>query len=327
MAEAKLAELAGVRNVILTCNGTAATHLLFKALKFKHPQVKRLVFPNNVYVAVWNAALFDREDWECVAVDANLDTWNADYESIGKAGPETAFVIVHNVGNVVNVPRLKRLYPESVFIEDNCEGFLGGYEYRPAGSESLCSSISFFGNKTITSGEGGAFLTNDDSVASYIRRIFSQGQTDQLYVHDVLAYNYRMSNIQAALLLGQLTYLSKIRHEKARVFYVYKKLLNGLVQFPVAEEGTYSSDWMVSIRLPGWSAASLRDLLARNSVETRPMFYPIDMHAHLSSFKVLGVKNAFLLSQECLILPSYPELSDQEIDYICSLIKVALYAK
>ena len=113
-------------------------------------------------------------------------------------------MIVHNIGNVIDVPMLKNRFPNTIFIEDNCEGFLGKYGDKYTGTDSFASSISFFGNKTLTSGEGGAFITNDCDVFEYINKIKSQGQSNEKFIHDVLGYNYRMTNVQAAILLGQL---------------------------------------------------------------------------------------------------------------------------
>ena len=123
----------------------------------------------------------------------------------------TAILVVHNIGNIINVPKLKLEFPNTVILEDNCEGFLGKYDNKYTGTESFASSISFFGNKTITSGEGGAFITNDDDVFEYINKIKSQGQSNEKFIHDVLGYNYRMTNIQAAILYGQLDSLSEIK--------------------------------------------------------------------------------------------------------------------
>ncbi len=320
-AAAALAERVGVRHAILTCNGTAATHLLFLALRYIRPNLRRIFFPNNAYVAVWNASLFDQHKHARIAVDADLKTWNANYSGVCD-DPTSAIVVAHTLGGIVNVPALRRRLPNVLIVEDNCEGFTGSYEGRPSGSESLCSSVSFFGNKTITTGEGGAFFTNDDEVFKFIIKVFSQGQTQTRYIHDTLAYNYRMSNIQAAILCGQLKILAEIKQQKARVFQFYRERLNGHVIFPEPEPGTIDAQWMAAIRAPGNPSYPFAErVFAAQGIETRPLFYPLSSHSHLKNhFLVPTEQNAALLNRECVVLPSFPALTEQELDHICTAV-------
>jgi perosamine synthetase len=104
--------------IILTNNGTTATHLLALALQYKYPFIKKLIVPNNVYVAAWNAFLYTQK-YELIAVDANLNTWNFEESNLDNLiDEETAVLIVHNIGNIVNVPKLKQKFPNTVFLED-----------------------------------------------------------------------------------------------------------------------------------------------------------------------------------------------------------------
>lgn len=138
----KLQNLLGVKHVILTSSGTTATHLVAKGLKYKFG-CKKIIIPSNVYVAAINSFLFDNE-FEIVPLPVNLNTWNWDENYIDRVVDDvSALCVVHNVGNIVNVPRLKRLFPHTVFVEDACEGFTGMYENKPVGSCSSISSLSF----------------------------------------------------------------------------------------------------------------------------------------------------------------------------------------
>lgn len=201
----KLKELIGVKHVILMSNGTCSTHCLFISLKYMYPSIQKIYIPNNCYVAAWNCALMEYNKINLEVMQMDINTWNikTDEEYIKSLEANSAILIVHNIGNIINVPRLKRIRPDIIFIEDNCEGFTGKYEniYSGTSDSSLCSSISFYGNKIITTGEGGAFLTNDDNVYNYISKVYSQGMSEIRYLHNVHAYNYRMTNIQAAFYL------------------------------------------------------------------------------------------------------------------------------
>jgi perosamine synthetase len=325
LAKNLLKEKINFNKVILTNNGTTATHLLSIALKYKYPHIKKIIVPNNVYVAAWNSFLFDK-NYQLITVDADLDTWNFDLSKLDTlVDNESAILVVHNVGNVVNVPELQKRFPKTVILEDNCEGFLGKYNNDYTGTKSFASSISFFGNKTITSGEGGSFITNDDEVFDYINLVKNQGQSDTRFVHDVLGYNYRMTNVQAALLYGQLLDLDTIIDMKNKVLDEYKKNLNQVeeISFQKIEDNTQHSNWMFGIRFNKFTLQDKRNLelsLFEFGIDSRPMFYDINKHKHLSDIKNDNT-NSKLLQEQCLILPSFPELSQGQIVYVCEKIK------
>lgn len=317
--------------VILTNNGTTATHLMAIAIKYKYPHINKIIVPNNVYVAAWNSFLFDK-NFKLIPIDSNLNTWNFEESKLDSLIDETtAVLIVHNIGNIINVPKLKLKFPKTIFIEDNCEGFTGKYDGLYTGTQSFASSISFFGNKTITSGEGGAFITNDEDVFEYINKVKSQGQSQEKFIHDVLGYNYRMTNVQAAILYGQLLDLEKIKKMKNYIFDEYFNNLKNLdgVSFQFAEKNTVHSEWMFGIRLHNLSMSEKKQLeldLFKSQIETRPMFYTIKKHKHLTDL-ICDTENSEILESQCLILPSFPELTKNQINFICDKLKYFLYDK
>jgi perosamine synthetase len=329
MVQEKLQELLNVKYVLPVNNGTSACHLLAKSVSEKYSTdenygINEIIVPNNVYAAAWNGFLFD-SNYDLLAIDADLDTWNYDLKQLDWAitvSPKAAVLIVHNVGNIINVPELKRRYPNTVFVEDNCEGFLGKYENQYSGTASFASAISFFGNKNITSGEGGAFITNDEETYQFAKVIHAQGQSKKRFVHDHLGYNYRITNIQAAILYGQLEILPEIIQRKQDIFGKYRAALQNrediLIQ-KIADQ-TEHANWMFGVRVPDNQNYDATELYFRNvGIEIRPMFYPISAHAYLNdnwNVKWTACTNAELLNKECFILPSYPDLSDQEQTHI-----------
>ena len=316
-----------INSALACCNGTAATHLVAKLLKKVHPNIKKIIVPNNVFIAAWNAFIYDK-DFELEAVDADLETWNIDrtklYEKLEDSNlEETAFLAVHNIGNILNVPQIQRDWKDLIIVEDNCEGFLGEYENVKSGTLSFASSISFFGNKTLTSGEGGAVIA-DASYQSILYKMRSQGQSDTRFIHDELGYNYRMTNVQAAILKGQLEHVDKIQSMKKRIFSLYKKMLSDIeeISFQITEPNTYFSHWMFGIRIKGGDYTDMESVFNTNFIDVRPMFYPINSHKHLSDVPVYGGSDvAKLLNKECVMLPSYPELKDHEICHIVNTVK------
>jgi perosamine synthetase len=325
------------KHAILMANGTCATHCLFIALKHAHPTITKIYVPNNAYVAAWNAALMEYSECQLSVMRMDASTWNicTDEDYIATLESNAAMLVVHNVGNIVNVPRLKRLRPDMVFVEDNCEGFLGKYgdqcpdqcKYSGTSAASLCSSVSFYGNKIITTGEGGAFFTNDDAVYEHILKAHSQGMSAKRYVHEVHAYNYRMTNVQAAFLHDQLSDLDTIVGQKTKVFETYRALLNeydllrsGRVRLFENEDGTQSTHWIFALRIVGnpKTVDETAEFFDANGIDVRPFFYPIHAHAHLAGLTGDNPNPnhndpvSVLLNKEILLLPSSPDMTLDE---------------
>ena len=319
-----LKETFGSKYVILINNGTCATHMLALGLKFKFPHIKKIIVPNNVYVAAWNCFLFSG-GFELIPVDANIDTWNIDTDKINEIGKDTALLAVHNLGNIINIPQLQRKFPDLLIVEDNCEGIFGRHEGKFSGTGSLISSASFFGNKTITSGKDKTMFTQDEDLFEYLNSVRGQGQSSVRYIHDKLGYNYRMTNVQAALLYGQLLMQGEIRERKAEVFELYRKELESIEEISLQKEepDTEHAQWMFGLRFTNFDLNKKRMLelfLFENNIETRPMFYPIGTHTHLKHLKG-DDKVATQLNHQCLLLPSFPELTRSQILTVCRKIK------
>jgi len=318
LATDKLRDLSGCEYVLLTNNGTSATHLVTRSLARFEPQTKRILVPSSCYVAAYNSLIYDDNGWEIVCLDLDNSTWNMKIDSVRNGD---VIFAVHNLGNIINVPKLKRDF-NCTIIEDNCEGFFGSYEGYNSGSKSLCSSLSFFGNKNVTCGEGGAFLTNDRVIYEFANKLRGQGQTNTKYIHDEVGYNYRMTNIQAALLLGQLENYEWIYENKKRVFDRYKKNLNGVdgISLQQEEADTQSSMWMFGVRFHRAKAYSRSNVFfTGRGIDTRPMFYSYKNHSHLDF--VGEDSNAVDINNQVVVFPSYPDLTDDEVDYICGMIK------
>jgi perosamine synthetase len=327
MCEKFLEDKLGVKHVLLVNNGTSATHLMVLGLKLVYGKwLKEVIVPNNVYVAAWNSFLFDDCDTSLYPIDADLSTWNFDLDKLDKRIKETdsPVLVVHNMGNIVNVPDLQKKYTDTIFVEDCCEGLFGLYNEQYAGTASLCSSVSFFGNKTITSGEGGAVLTNNDEIYNHLLRLRGQGQTDEKFIHDRLGYNYRLNNVSAGILYGQLMHLDEILNKKLNVFAKYDSSFCGnySIHFQEYADGTIPANWLYAIRIDGSDYKKAKEFFDEAGIETRPMFYPMSAHKHLKMFSIEGYEEvASQLNKEVIILPCYPELTDKEQDYIIEKVK------
>lgn len=304
---------------LLTANGTLATELLHEAVKYKYPGPKDIVTQDNVFVAVWNSIVRSGayEFMEILPVDERTLNFSTDKlkENISPFQP-TVLKVVHNIGNVVNVPELKRQFPNLVIVEDNCEGIFGQYEGKYTGMEAFCSSVSFFANKTITSGEGGMFMTKDREVFEYIKSLHSHGQTSERYLHDKLATNCRITNMQAAVLWAQIQTLPEILHKKAEIFKNYRNFCensNGFYQFQANEPNTVNADWVFALKSPK-SHTELAHFLSESGIESRRMFYPITSHSQFELKTYQKLRSNML--DNWLMLPSHPGLIAAEQAYI-----------
>lgn len=302
----------GTPYAVLVNNGTSATHLLYKALKFRYPLLKTVYVPNYVFVAVWNCALYEYSP-DCIQVletDPVTMNMRVDEEYIQSLESGAAVVIVHNIGNVINVPRLKRIRPDLVFVEDSCEAFLEQYEGTTTGTASLCSAVSFFANKLVTTGEGGVWYTNDKELYDFIYKSCHHGATTERYVYDVLGYNYRMTNIQAALLYDQLNDISQIIAKKKAIYSQYASMLGDSV--------ITTGLWMMVIRIPGMEYSKFATHMISHGIDTRPMFYDIQKHSHLHQ---LSAPYQSIGRSEIAMLPSSPSLTQYDCAYIVSAVR------
>jgi perosamine synthetase len=337
LATNKLKEVLNAKHVILMNNGTTATHCLFLSLKYKYPNIKKIYVPNNVYVAVYNCALMSYLEENLEVIKINEETWNMEDDEEYLLGLEknSAIVVVNNLGGIIDVDRIKKIRPDIVLIEDNCEGVFGKYNNKFTGTSEniLCSSISFYGNKTITTGEGGAFITTDDDVYNYIKRVYTQGMSEKRFVHDIHAYNYRMTNIQAGFLYEQLMDIKTILDMKQNVFNNYERLLeNELKENKITLQKIPSNceraNWMFAIKLNNnkLTIDELNNYFTNiNNIEIRPFFYPFNSHKHLVNLKSHSNNDISVkLNSNIIMLPSYPELTLDEQEYICVIIKKLL---
>ncbi len=328
LASDLLCKILNVKFCILMNNGTSATHCLFKALKFKYPHIKKIYVPNHVFIAPMNCALqeYNTDQIEIMKFDEKTFNIDTSEEYLKTLEENSAVVIVHNIGNIINVHRLKRLRPDLIFVEDNCEGLFGKYEniYTGTSNATLCSAASFYGNKIITTGEGGAFFTNDYEIYKYIKTFYSHGMSDKRYIHSLQGTNYRMTNVQAALLYDQLNDLQHILSLKKQIFTNYKNLLTplhtkGKIQFIQSEDHTESAPWMFCILIPGVKYDDIEKYFTEKNIQLRPFFYDMYQHPFLQNIKKHDT-TLFSKTDECVMFPSYPQLTFEEQTYIVKVL-------
>ena len=242
-----------------------------------------------------------------------------------KITPQTkAILAVHLYGHPCDMDSLIAIKEEfNLFLIEDCAESLGAkYRNRLAGTFGDISTFSFYGNKTITTGEGGLVITNDETL--YDRVIHYKGQglaKHREYWHDVVGYNYRMSNLCAAIGLAQIERFNELFDKKIQISKWYKSnLSNSDYVFHPESEDVLHSYWMCTILTKQPSDRDpLRTHLSANGIETRPAFYPIHTMPMYSS-KYERHLVAEDLGWRGINLPSYPDLSKDDINFISSCV-------
>ena len=312
-----------VKFVTSVSNGTVALHLSLLALGLG-PGDEVLV-PTLTYIASVNAIKYVGAT--PIFVDSDPLTWQIDPKDIIKKITKNtkAILAVHLYGHPCELDQILKIakHNDIYLIEDCAEAFGSYFEGRHVGGFGDISTFSFYGNKTITTGEGGMVVTNDKNLSERVLRYKGQGLAKyRQYWHDLIGYNYRMTNICAAIGLAQIEQSESFLEQKRRVFKTYKtNLINLNLTFQEENLNVRHSFWMVNILVnEGINRDDLMNYLEDNGVETRPVFYPVHtMPMYADRYKRCSVAED--IASRGVTLPSFPGLTDEKIEFICKLIK------
>lgn len=324
--EEKFAEFCGVKYAISVMNGTVALHLALLAIGVKPGD--EVIVPTFTYVATANSVKYVGA--KPVFVDCDPLTWNIDTEKIKQAiTPKTkGIIVVHIYGQPCEMDEIRHIAEENklFLIEDAAEAHGALYHGRKVGSLSDIATFSFFGNKIITTGEGGMVLTNNEILAAKMRQLKGQGMDPKRrYWFPIIGYNYRMTNVQAALGLAQLENIEWHLSQRERVYLTYRKYLSSRedIIFQGELNDTKSSYWMISVIIdkPGLNRDLLMKKMLEHGIETRPFFYP--MHI-LPPYKRTSRNQTFPVADSIygrgINLPSYGTLTEEDIQYIANTL-------
>jgi len=319
--EKRTKDYIGANYVSTVSNGTVALHTALLAAGISKGD--EVITPNFTYVASTNSILMVGA--KPVFVEIDKDTWNIDTDLIeSKISIKTKAILVTNVyGFPCNFQRLHKICSKHnlLLIEDAAESFGAEYEGKKSGSLADISTFSFFGNKTITTGEGGMILTKSSEIFSKIEQLKNQGNSKtKRYYHEVLGYNYRMTNIQAAIGCAQLDKIKLILKLKKDVDQFYRSKLSDVATFQKAENNSISSFWMSSLLFKNEKLKTrMEQQLEKSNIESRPLFFPIDELPFYQKSDTCHV--AKRLHSKGLILPSFPDLTTEQLEYIVKIIR------
>jgi perosamine synthetase len=329
--EKAFAGFCDVKHAVATCNGTAALHLALVGLGLKPGD--EVIVPTLTYIASANVVRY------CgatpVFVDNDVHTFNMDVEAVAaKITARTKGIMpVHLYGHPVDLDPLLRLaHKHNLFLlEDAAEAVGACYKGRRLGGHGDCCAFSFFGNKIITTGEGGMVTTNDDALASRLRLFRGQGMDpQQRYWFQVVGYNYRMTNVAAAIGLAQLERVDFHLQARKRIVDGYNRRLAHLsdwIDLPKSEVWAEHAYWMYTILLRE-SVAKSRDLVMQDlddaGIETRPVFYPLHRLPPYRDAVDRSFPRAELCGSRGINLPTHGRLTEQDLDRIAEAIEFSI---
>jgi perosamine synthetase len=320
--EREFAAYTGARCAASVCNGTVALHLALVALGIGPDD--EVIVPTLTYISSVNAISYTGAT--PVFVDSLDGTWQMSPDDVRrKLSPRTrAIMVVHLYGHPCDMDALMAIAQDNgLFVVEDCaEAFGALYKGTHVGNFGDIAAYSFFGNKSITTGEGGMVVTNNETLHDRVVHFKGQGLAKhRQYWHDIIGYNYRMTNLCAAIGLAQLERADALLARKLEVAARYRE---GLVGLPVRfhEEGpdVRHSYWMCSILVEHPSQREpLRDALHAESIETRPLFYPVHtMPMYSGRYNAHPVAES--LGWRGINLPSWPGLGDDQLRRICDAV-------
>ncbi len=326
--ESDFAEFCGVRHAISCCNGTVAVHLALLASGIGPGD--EVIVPTLTYVATANPVVYCGA--QPVFVDAEPRTWNMDPERVAEAiTPRTrAIVVVHLYGHPVDMDPILKLAESHGLrvIEDAAEAHGATYHGRVVGSMGSLATFSFYGNKIITTGEGGMVVCDDDELAATVRQLHGQGQEPgRRYWFPIVGFNYRMTNIEAAIGLAQLERIDWHLSRRREIVGWYREELAGVegIELSPEEPWAQSAFWIVCAVLDENRFGARDDAMAAldgAGIETRPFFYPLHtLPMYFAANKGKAFPVAEDLARRGLNLPSSATLTRDEVAYVCDQLR------
>ena len=331
--ESKFAEYVQSKYGIAVCNGTVALHLALVALGIgKNDEV---IIPSFTMIATAFAVCYTGAT--PVFVDADKETWNIDVTKIEEKITKNtkAIIPVHIFGNPCNMDEISKIAKKyNLFvIEDAAEAHGAEYNGKKIGSFSDIACFSFFANKNLTTGEGGMCITNNEEynkLCRYYKNMCFPLDGTRNYMHENIGFNYRMSNIHAAIGLAQVEKADEYRKLRIRNSQLYKKYLENCegIIFQRDTPNSLNVNWMNTIIIDDKKYGHTKDelilYLKSNGIDTRLLFKSMNRQPSLRKFGC-DCSGAYpitdWLSDNGFYLPSGSNLSEEEISKICSLIK------
>lgn len=326
--EREFAGLCETETAISVSNGTVALQLALLTLKVGPGD--EVLLPSLTYIATANAVRYVGAT--PVFVDVEPDTWCIDPEKARAAvTPRTkAIIAVHLYGHPADMDEINKVAREFDLwvVEDAAEAPLATYKGRPVGGLGTIGTFSFYGNKIVTCGEGGAITLKSAEHDERARLLRGQGMDPQRrYYFPVVGYNFRLTNVACAILCAQLERVNQIVQRRREIYALYRKLLGGIPGLNLQPNAPWAvlSPWLFCVTIERSSFGRSRDEvmagLAQASIETRPFFMPIHILPPYADARCAGsLEVTEQLSATGINLPTYNGMSDEDVQNVCQTV-------
>lgn len=318
--ESKIAFLSNAKYAIACMNGTLALYMGLAAMGIKNGD--EVIVPDFTFIASANAVIL--AGGKPVFCDIDKDTFNISVMSIlRKVGQSTkAIMPVHIYGKAADMDKVLIIANDCNLgvIEDAAQGVGVKYKNKPVGTLGDVGIHSYYSDKTLTTGEGGMVLTNNPEMADKALMLKHQGRRQRgIYLHESIGFNFRMTDMQAAVGLAQLSKLGYIIKRKLEIEHRYEMNLQGIVDLPVHDDGHVPFRINILVENP----QGMTDYLMSKAIGTMRFFYPLHRQP---CFKYMNLKdedypNSIWAYEHGISLPSWVEISDEQIDYVCENVK------
>ena len=324
--EKALADFHDLEYAVVTSNCTTALHLSLKSFNIGFGD--EVICPDLTFIAPAN--MVSLSGAKLVLVDIDPVTLNIDPDLIEKKINKNtrAIIVVHQFGHAANMDKIMHIASKYnlKIIEDNAESIGAKYKNKLLGTIGHLSTNSFFANKIITCGEGGVLLTNDKNIAMKCRELRDHGMSHKKKYHHIdLGYNYRMTNMQAAIGLAQIEKINHIiKIRKEQMDFYYRTLSNiSFISLRQFAEWCEPVHWMMTIFLDvSIDRKHFISYMMDNKIECRPMINPVHNAEHFKSiFNPNEFNNSIKISNSGVHLPSSTSLTKKELIYICETIR------
>jgi len=322
--EQKYSQFLNVKYGVSVSNGTAALHLALSSLGIGPGD--KVVVPTFSFISTANVIRYTGA--EPVFIDSDPKYWCMDPNKIEeKIDKNTkAIMPVHIYGHPCDMEKILELSEKYnlYVIEDAAEAHGAQYKNKYVGTFGIISCFSFYGNKIITTGEGGMCTTNNSELYDKMKILRDHGMNPQKkYYHDFIGYNYRMTNLQAAIGVAQLKKINKIIDRKREIARIYDQFFDEIKNIDVQHEMPWAKSvyWLYSILVEKNKNKIIKKLF-ENKIESRPFFYPLNLQPPYRTITKYSV--AEKISKKGINLPSYYDLTEEDIKFICRIIKTSL---
>lgn len=326
--EEKFAQYIGAEKAVSTQSGTAALHMALYELGIGEGD--EVIVPTLTFIATINPVLFVRA--KPVIVDVDPITWNINPQEIRKAITKKtkAIIPVHLYGSVCNIDEIIEIARENKLfvIEDATESLGATYKNRQTGTFGDFGCFSFNGNKLITTGGGGMIVSNNQKQAEHIKFLVNQSRdASKGYYHPEVGFNYRMTNIEAALGLAQLERIDKFLEKKRKFRKIYQEVFNDLpyIKFQEEFDNSCGSWWLTCIKFnkKNIDIDNLKLKLKEKGIPTRNIFMPASEMPYLKKYS-RPCPNAYEIYNQGICLPSSTLNEEGDIKKAALVIKETL---